>query len=165
MEGGLGRFWYFPRPVQYAAPKEYWGPRGGDQSLIWGVKNQKNQANRAAQDILLGRECTLKIQEEIGYRSGPERSPCIFSGEMIQKRGIIIYFSKLTNFKYDSLSRDMIQFVIKFPEHRIMSILASWILYFFYQQGMDTCKHFPGHRGMAMPDRFWVKLKNQTTFE
>ena len=26
-------------------------------------------------------------------------------------------------------------------------------------------KHFPGHRGMAMPDRFWVKLKNQTNFE
>ena len=29
----------------------------------------------------------------------------------------------------------------------------------------DPRKHFPGHRGMAMPDRFWVKLKNQTNFE
>ena len=28
-----------------------------------------------------------------------------------------------------------------------------------------TRKHFPGHRGMAMPDRFWVTLKNQTNFE
>ena len=26
-------------------------------------------------------------------------------------------------------------------------------------------KHFLRHRGMAMPDRFWVKLKNQTNFE
>ena len=29
----------------------------------------------------------------------------------------------------------------------------------------EARKHFPGHRGMAMPDRFWVKLKNQTNFE
>ena len=28
-----------------------------------------------------------------------------------------------------------------------------------------TRKHFPGHTAMAMPDRFWVKLKNQTNFE
>ena len=26
-------------------------------------------------------------------------------------------------------------------------------------------KHFPGHRGMAMLDRFGVKFKNQTNFE
>ena len=33
------------------------------------------------------------------------------------------------------------------------------------QHHLLTCKHFPGHSGMAMPDRFWVKLKNQKNFE
>ena len=134
MEGGLGRFWYFPRPVQYAAPEEYWGPRGGDQSLIWGVKNQKNQANRAAQDILLGRECTLKIQEEIGYRSGPERSPCIFSGEMIQKRGIIIYFSKLTAlFMCDGYEqKDGASIVLFIIKNCLQSCLGKQIVPSFY---------------------------------
>ena len=38
---------------------------------------------------------------------------------------------------------------------------------FRFLGGIDfiSRKHFPGHRGMAMPDRFWVKLKNQTNFE
>ena len=36
---------------------------------------------------------------------------------------------------------------------------------YFFPNGDSSRKHFPGHRGMAMPDRFWVKLENQTNFE